>query len=138
MTHLDHEAVAAVRTAQLTVINAKWHICEEQALERLADVRGLACTPLFSGHAVIQVVACEGHPLGRARLHHEGRTARWVAVPAGTAHEIGAFRTLHGAARALAHHAGAHRLRVTECPAPAGGPVPGFRGRVDDGKGGTT
>lgn len=103
MTHLDHEAVAVVRAAQLTVINAKWRICEEQAVARLAGVRGLACTPLFPGHRVIQVVACDARLLGRVRLHHDGRTARWIAVPA-------------GAARALARHAEVHRLRVTDCP----------------------
>ncbi|MEU6284401.1 hypothetical protein [Streptomyces sp. NPDC047028] len=118
MTQLDEEAVAALRTAQLTVINAKWHICEEQAVERLLHVQGLACTPLFPGHAVIQVVACEGHLLGRARQHREGRTVRWIAVPPGTAREIGAYRTLHGAARALARHKGVRRHRVTDCPAP--------------------
>jgi hypothetical protein len=109
MTDLDHEAAAAVRTAQLTVINAKWHICEEQAVERLRQVPGLACTPLFPGHAVIQVVACDGRLLGRARRHHEGRIA---------AREIGAYRTLHGAARALARDEGMRRHRVTDRPAP--------------------
>ncbi|MEU6754873.1 hypothetical protein [Streptomyces sp. NPDC046685] len=96
MTHLydDTAAAAVVHAARLTVVNAKWHICEEQALERLSHVRGLACTPLFPGHAVIHVVACDGRLLGRARLHHNGRTARWLAVPAGTGREIGTYRTL--------------------------------------------
>ncbi|MBB4790015.1 hypothetical protein [Streptomyces nodosus] len=124
MTHLDHDAVAAVRVAQLTVINAKWHILEEQALRRLAPLRGLACTPLFPGHPVIQVVACGGRLLGRARRHHSGRTTSWIAVPAGTAREIGAYRTLHGAVRALARHAGTSRHRVTETPAPRARPEP--------------
>ncbi|MEU6479192.1 hypothetical protein ABZ858_20345 [Streptomyces sp. NPDC047017] len=117
MTDLDHEAVAAVRTAQLTVVNAKWRICEEQAVARLAGTAGLACTPLFPGHRVIQVVACDGRLLGRTRRHDDGRTARWVAVPAGTAREIGAYRTPHAAARALARRDGTRRLRVTDCPA---------------------
>ncbi|MET8631731.1 hypothetical protein [Streptomyces sp. NPDC004680] len=121
MTHLHQEAVAALRVAQLTVISAKWHICEEQALRRLSRTSSLACTPLFPGHAVIQVVACEGRLLGRARRHQDGRSTRWVAVPVGTAHEIGAYRSLHGAARALARHAGLHRHRVTDTPS---GPVP--------------
>ncbi|MFQ6144553.1 hypothetical protein ACLMNJ_15975 [Streptomyces seoulensis] len=118
MTDLDHEAAAAVSAAQLTVVNAKWHICEEQALRRLAGVSGLACTPLFPGHLVIQVVACDGRPLGRIRRHQEGRTVRWVAVPAGTAQEIGACRTAHRAARVLARRRGLHSLRVTDSPAP--------------------
>lgn len=131
MTDLDHEAVAAVRTAQLTVINAKWHICEEQAVERLTRIRGLACTPLFPGHAIIQVVACDGRLLGRVRRHHDGRSARWVAVPAATAREIGAYRTAHAAARALARRDGLRRFRVTDCPnrvpKPSGGACPGPR-----------
>lgn len=118
MTHLDQEAVAALRVAEFIVINAKWHFCEEQAVERLAQVHGLACTPLFPGHAVIQIVACDGRLLGRARRHQDDRTARWVAVPTGTAHGIGSYRSLHGAARALARHAGVRRHRVTDCPAP--------------------
>jgi hypothetical protein len=121
MTQLDQEAVAALRTAQLTVINAKWHLCEEQALGRLAQAQGLACTPLFPGHSVIQVVACGGRLLGRARRHHDGHQVRWVAVPAQTGREIGVYRTLHGAARALARHHGLHRHCVTDCP---GGPAP--------------
>ncbi|MEU6497116.1 hypothetical protein ABZ890_43310 [Streptomyces sp. NPDC046984] len=116
MTHLDQEAVAALRVAQLTVINAKWRICEEQALRQLSRTGGLACTSLFPGHPVIQVVACEGQLLGRARRHQDGRSTRWVAVPVGTAHEIGAYRTLHGAARALARRAGLRRHRVTDTP----------------------
>ncbi|MER7967535.1 hypothetical protein ABTX35_00705 [Streptomyces sp. NPDC096080] len=121
MTHLDQEAVAALRTAQLTVIKAKWHLCEEQALGRLAQAQGLACTTLFPGHSVIQVVACGGRLLGRARRHHDGHQVRWVAVPAQTHHEIGAYRTLHGAARALARHHGIRCHHVTDCP---GGPAP--------------
>ncbi|MEU9244456.1 hypothetical protein [Streptomyces sp. NPDC048385] len=97
MTYLDQEAVAVVRAAQLTVINAKWHICEEQALERLALISGLACTPLFPGHTVIQVVACDGRLLGRARHHRDGHSSRWLTVPAGSAHAIGGYRTLHAA-----------------------------------------
>ncbi|MEU6606518.1 hypothetical protein ABZ922_15860 [Streptomyces shenzhenensis] len=116
MTHLDEEAVAALRAAQLTIVNAKWDVCEEQALQRLTHVPGLARTPLFPGHPVIQVVACDGQLLGRVRRHHDGRTARWVAVPARTGHEIDACRTLHGAVRALARHAGLRRHRVTVCP----------------------
>ncbi|MFI9599671.1 hypothetical protein ACIHCX_07260 [Streptomyces sp. NPDC052043] len=119
MTHLDQEAVAALRAAQLTVINATWHLCEEQAVERLAHVRGLACTPLFPGHPVIRVVTCDGRLLGRVRRHRDGRTARWIAVPAGTARGIGAYRTAHGAARALSRDAGMPRHRVTDRPAPA-------------------
>ncbi|GED89602.1 hypothetical protein [Streptomyces sp. 6-11-2] len=117
MTELDREAVAAIRMARITVLNAKWHICEEQAVERLARVYGLACTPLFPGHPVIQVVACDGRLLGRARRHHGGHTARWVAVPVGSARETGTYRTLHGAARALARHHGIRRHRVTDCRA---------------------
>ncbi|MFI9627304.1 hypothetical protein [Streptomyces sp. NPDC052042] len=116
MTDLDQEAVAALRTAQLTVVSAKWHICEEQAVERLAPIHGLACTPLFPGHPVIQVVTCDGRLLGRVRRHSVDRTARWIAVPAGTAHEIGAYRSPHAAARALARDAGTRRFRVTDCP----------------------
>lgn len=121
MTDLDRAAVAALRTARVTVVNAEWHLREEQALGRLARTGHLACTPLFPGHFVIQVVAVGGRPLGRARHHRDGRRARWVAVPAGTAHEIGAYRTLHGAARALARHAGLRRRRVTDVPC---GPPP--------------
>ncbi|MFF9314068.1 hypothetical protein ACF1BS_24565 [Streptomyces sp. NPDC014748] len=122
MTDLDHEAAAAVSAAQLTVVNAKWHICEEQALHRLAGVSGLACTPLFPGHTVIQVVACDGRLLGRIRRHREGRTVRWVAVPADTAREIGAYRGPHRAARALARHRGLRSLRVTDRAASVGRP----------------
>ncbi|MCA1218085.1 hypothetical protein [Streptomyces sp. 8L] len=116
MTHLDQEAETVLRAAQLTVVNAKWHIREEQALARLARERGLACTPLFPGHAVIQVVACGGQLLGRTRLHRDGRRSRWIAVPAHTARTIGAYRTAHGAARALARRAGLRCRRVRDQP----------------------
>ncbi|MGW4349979.1 hypothetical protein ACWEL8_33540 [Streptomyces sp. NPDC004690] len=122
MTDLDHEAAAAVNAAQLTVANAKWRICEEQALHRLAGVSGLACTPLFPGHLVIQVVACDGRLLGRIRRHQEDRMVRWVAVPTGTAREIGAYRSPHRAARALARHRGLRSLRVADRPAPVENP----------------
>ncbi|WP_018549436.1 hypothetical protein [Streptomyces sp. LaPpAH-108] len=104
MTHPDRQAAAVLRVARYTVVNAEWRLREEQALRRLARTRGLAWTPLFAGHPVIQVVARDGRLLGRARRHRDGRRARWIAVPARTAHEIGAYRTLRGAARALARY----------------------------------
>ncbi|WP_019979853.1 MULTISPECIES: hypothetical protein [unclassified Streptomyces] len=119
MTDLDHETVAAVRAARLIVVNAKWRLREEQALGRLAGVPGLARTPLFPGHPVIQVVARDGRLLGRVRRRHEGGTVRWSAVPAGAGREIGAYRGPRRAARALARHHGFHPVRVTDCPAPA-------------------
>ncbi|WP_236576570.1 hypothetical protein [Streptomyces sp. HF10] len=124
MTHLDQEAMAVLRAARLVVVNAKWHLCEEQALGRLAAVRGLACTPLFPGHPVIQVVAYDGRLLGRVRRHDDGRRARWIAVPAHTARELGACRTLHGAARALSRRSGHGRHRVTDHPGAAPEPSP--------------
>ncbi|MGM9439161.1 hypothetical protein ACTAF0_02340 [Streptomyces murinus] len=124
MTYLDQEAVAALRAARLVVVNAKWRLREEQALERLARVRGLACTPLFPGHPVIQVVAYDGRFLGRVRRHDDGPRARWIAVPAHTARELGAYRTLHGAARALSRRSGHGRHRVTDHPGEAPQPTP--------------
>ncbi|MCS0603699.1 hypothetical protein NX794_21130 [Streptomyces sp. LP11] len=124
MTHLDQEASAVLGAARLATVNAKWRLCEEQALQRLYEVRGLACTPLFPGHPVIQVVACDGRLLGRVRRHHDGHRTRWIAVPARTAREIGAYRTLHHAARVLARRTGRGRLRVADCPAGAQEPPP--------------
>nr|WP_187279126.1 hypothetical protein [Streptomyces lavendulae] len=122
MTYLDQEAMAALHAARLIVVNATWHLREEQALGRLAGARGLACTPLFPGHPVIQIVAYDGRLLGRARRQDDGHRARWVAVPAGTARELGAYRTLHGAARALSRRSGHGRHRVTDHPGEAPGP----------------
>lgn len=116
MTYLDQDATAIVRAAQLIVINAKWHICEEEAVHRMAQVRGLACTPLFPGHDVIQIVACHGVLLGRVRRHHDDRGTRWVATPTATAHDIGTYRTPNAAARALARRARLHRRRVRPVP----------------------
>ncbi|MFJ9542553.1 hypothetical protein ACIRPX_35605 [Streptomyces sp. NPDC101225] len=41
------------------------------------------------GHTAIQVVACDGRLLGPARRDHDGRTARWGAVPVGIARAMG-------------------------------------------------
>ena len=118
MATAEHDPTGAtLRAAQLTVINAKWHLCEEQALARLAACAGLACAPLFPKHPIIQVVAFDGRLLGRARLHRTGTTARWIATAAPTARRVGTYRTLRGAARALARAAGApHHSRVTCLP----------------------
>ncbi|WP_044370451.1 hypothetical protein [Streptomyces noursei] len=115
MATTDHDtaATAAVREAQCLIINAKWHLRQEQALARLAAHHGLACAPLFPEHPVIQVVAFNGRPLGRARLHHTDTTERWIATIAPTAHQIGAYRSLRAAARALARAAGLPGTRVT-------------------------
>jgi len=110
-------AAAAVREAELTIINAKWHICQDQAIERLSRWAGLGCSPLFPRYPVIQIVVCDGELIGRARLHRSGGRIRWVATTAAQAHQIGEFRTLQGAARALATEAGlGRRLRVHYLP----------------------
>ncbi|MFE6667460.1 hypothetical protein ACFVFH_28355 [Streptomyces sp. NPDC057697] len=106
-------AAEAIREAERTVINAKWHWYEEQALAELAARPGLTCTPLIPGHPVIQVVAYDGRLLGRVRRRTAGRGARWVAVPAATAHEIGPCRSVRAAARALAREAGRPHRGVT-------------------------
>lgn len=110
-------AAAAVREAELTIINAKWHICQDQAVERLSRCPGLGCSPLFPRYPIIQVVVCDGELIGRARLNRSGGRIRWIATTAAQAQPIGAFRSLQGAARALAAHAGfARRLRVHYLP----------------------
>ena len=46
MAAIDHEAAqAALREAQLAIVTAKWHLCQDQALDRLVSCPGLACTP---------------------------------------------------------------------------------------------
>ncbi|MEU6172262.1 hypothetical protein ABZ832_10045 [Streptantibioticus parmotrematis] len=117
MSATDRDAGrAVVHEAQLTLINAKWHLCQDRALIRLRARSGLACAPLFPEHPVIQVVAYDGVLLGRARLHREGTTARWIATGAPTAHAIGSYRTLRAAARALARAAGVpHLARRVRC-----------------------
>jgi hypothetical protein len=110
---LYQHADAVVREAELTLINAKWRVCQEQAVERLADNPGLGCAPLFPLCPVIQIVVCDGRLLGRARLHRSDGRARWIATAAPGALEVGTYRTLRGAALALARHAGAgHRRHV--------------------------
>ncbi|MFE3946793.1 hypothetical protein ACFXPV_33800 [Streptomyces sp. NPDC059118] len=99
-------ATEAIREANRTVINAKWHWCEEQALITLATRSGLACAPLFPDHPVIQVVAYDGRLLGRVRRHTADGVTRWVAVSAATAREFRPRRSLRAAARALAREAG--------------------------------
>ncbi|MFE2373828.1 hypothetical protein [Streptomyces sp. NPDC059398] len=123
MTTAESDAVkAAVRVAQSVTINAKWRLCEEEALRRLATCPGLACAPLFPEHPVIQVIAVEGRLLGRARLSRTGKATRWIATAADTGQQVGVCHTLRGAARALNRTCGRHsRLRVTCLPG-AGSP----------------
>ncbi|MFJ6662714.1 hypothetical protein [Streptomyces sp. NPDC091383] len=78
MTYLDQEAMAVLHAARLIVVNATWHLREEQALGRLAGARGPTCTPLFPGHPVIQIVAYDGRLPGRARSD-TGFGACWFA-----------------------------------------------------------
>jgi hypothetical protein len=120
MAAIDHDAAgAALREARSTVINAKWHLCQDEALARLATCPGLACAPLFPEHPVIQVVACGGLFLGRARLHRTGTTPRWIATAAPTTRPVGTYDTLSEAARALARAAGLPHFRQVTC-------LPGF------------
>lgn len=127
MAAIDHEAAqAALREAHLAIVNAKWHICQEQALDRLSSCTGLACAPLFPDHPLIQIVACDGRLLGRARLHRTGSHVRWVATAATTTRQTGTYRTLPGAARALARAAGMPRRRRVTC---LPGAVPGRTAR---------
>ncbi|MET8405379.1 hypothetical protein [Streptomyces sp900116325] len=105
-------AIDVIREAERTVINAKWHWCEARALEQLAAQPGLACSPLFPGHPVIQVVAYDGQLLGRVRRHTADGVTRWITVHADTAHELGARRSMRAAARTLARAAGKPHHRV--------------------------
>lgn len=105
------DAVAVVSEAERTLIRAKWLICQEKAIERLSCFPGLGATPLFPLHPVIQIVVCDGALLGQARKHRTGARERWIAITDSGAREIGGFRTLGGAARALARAAGTRRYR---------------------------
>ncbi|WP_252396534.1 hypothetical protein [Streptantibioticus parmotrematis] len=115
-TEYEDAAAAIVRVAQCTIVNAKWHLCQEWAIARLAKHRGLACVALFPDHPVVQLIAYNGQLLGRARWHRTGTTARWIATQEPIAHEIGNYRSLHGAARALAQAAGMPHRVVTCLP----------------------
>ncbi|MFJ7280577.1 hypothetical protein [Kitasatospora sp. NPDC098663] len=133
MTTTSHDlAQLALAEARFILINAKWKLCQEQALARLAHQRGLACTPLFPEHPVIQVVAFDGRLLGRVRLHRDGRKTSWIATRPPLAHQVGAHRSLGAAARALAQAAGLpHRRRLARLPGTA--PV-ALDGRHDSGR----
>lgn len=110
-------AADALRTAEALIIRAKWCYLEEHALTRLQRHHGLACTSLFAEHPVIQVVALDGQLLGRVRLRPGAPRDRWVAVDTVHAHELGAYRSIHAAARALARAAGRPCRRVTDVAA---------------------
>jgi hypothetical protein len=119
----DDAGALAVNDAQTIVNHARWCIYEEQALARLVDVSGLSCTRLFPRSAAIQVVAVNGVWIGRVRHTNRDvtpfRTGRWVAVPSGTGRELGCYRSLRSACRALARAAGQRWVMLHRVPADA-------------------
>lgn len=62
--------------AERIVYRAKWRLRETEAAERLVHTHGVVSTPLFPPSPVIQIVAFEGHVIGRVR--REG--GRWIAA----------------------------------------------------------
>jgi len=94
-------AHAGLGEADRTVFAAHWRIREEDAVARLAGHPGLAWTRLYPRSRVIQIVAWNGHYLGRVRLarHHEPAD-RWTAIP-NSGRPAGPYPTVGAAAAAL-------------------------------------
>jgi hypothetical protein len=101
MALLDEDAAAVLRQADTIVIHAKWMICELAAAERLAAMPGLARTPLFPGHDIIQIVADHGAVIGRIR-RQPAADGGWAAIPVGAARPTGVFPDAWAAAHDLA------------------------------------
>lgn len=97
------QAPSIVRVAENIVLNAKWHLRQQEAARRLARRKGLAWTPLFSFSQAVQLVAFDGRVLGRVYCGNV-LAHRWDAVATGC-RELGTYPTVKAAARALARDA---------------------------------
>ena len=102
---MDDAASVVLLDAQCVVLNARWHVYEEEAVARVAEVPGLIWTPLFPEASSVYVVVHTGTLLGRVTLRRASSAlagAQWVALPVGAAHPVGTYRSLSAASLALA------------------------------------
>lgn len=109
----DDDMLQVIREAERIVRAAGWHLQEQAVLERLAEIRGLACARLEPRSAAIQLVTYDGEHLGHIRRDSPaGPEERWVAVLKDGARQIGAYGSPVAAAAALAHACGKRIGRI--------------------------
>jgi hypothetical protein len=103
----DDDAVEVIRQAERIVWAAGWHIQEQDVLQDLAGMRGLARARLEPRSDVIQLVAYDGEHLGHVRREGSpGPDERWVAVLRQQARQVGTYGSAAAAAAALARACG--------------------------------
>lgn len=102
------EEPTIIRVAENIIARATLTVLEENAVAT-ACAHGVCLVPMFPGSDVVQLVVRNQTVIGRVRREYPRfLPARWVAIPQGTHHPRGPFRSPEAAANiivTLAEHA---------------------------------
>ncbi len=87
------EEPTILRVAENIIARATLTVLEENAVAT-ACAHGVCLVPMFPGSDVVQLVVRDQTVIGRVRREYPHfLPARWVAVPQGTHHPLGPFRS---------------------------------------------